>query len=145
MTSKALTYKDYVAAVNFDAEDEIFIGFILGINDVVGFHASTVKGLKSAFHDAVDDYLETCAKIGKDPEKRMSGNLMLRVAPEVHAKASLAAQLEGKSLNQWAEEVFRKVTDTKAFRTLTEKKKTARGKPLRTVGHRRSRTARKAG
>jgi predicted HicB family RNase H-like nuclease len=33
--------------------------------------------------------------------------MMFRVAPEVHASAALAAQLSGKSLNQWAEEALR--------------------------------------
>ena len=32
---------------------------------------------------------------------------MFRVSPEVHAQASLAAELSGKSLNQWAEEALR--------------------------------------
>jgi predicted HicB family RNase H-like nuclease len=102
-----LTYKGFTATIAFDADDEIFVGRVLGINDVVGFHAESVKALKTAFHEAVDDYVETCAKVGKHPEKRASGNLMLRVAPEVHAQATIAAEAAGKSLNQWAEELFR--------------------------------------
>jgi len=31
---------------------------------------------------------------------------MFRVSPDVHSKAALAAELSGKSLNQWAEEVL---------------------------------------
>jgi predicted HicB family RNase H-like nuclease len=64
--------------------------------------------LRDAFHEAVDDYLETCAKLGKPPERPFSGRVMFRVAPAVHAKAALAAQLAGKSLNQWAEEALDK-------------------------------------
>jgi predicted HicB family RNase H-like nuclease len=55
-------YKGYSARVEFDDEDEIFVGRIAGINDVVGFHADTVEDLKAAFHEAVDDYLATCAR-----------------------------------------------------------------------------------
>jgi predicted HicB family RNase H-like nuclease len=37
---------------------------------------------------------------------------MFRVSPEVHRKAALAAELAGKSLNQWAEDVLdRAATD----------------------------------
>jgi len=32
--------------------------------------------------------------------------VMFRISPEVHARAALAAQLAGKSLNQWAEDVL---------------------------------------
>jgi len=36
-----------------------------GIRDRVGFHADTVEDLREAFHEAVEDYIETCASIGK--------------------------------------------------------------------------------
>jgi predicted HicB family RNase H-like nuclease len=32
--------------------------------------------------------------------------MMFRVNPDVHRKAALTAELSGKSLNQWAEEVL---------------------------------------
>ncbi|WP_119268881.1 type II toxin-antitoxin system HicB family antitoxin [Taklimakanibacter deserti] len=102
-----MTYKRYQARVAYDGEDECFIGHLAGIKEVVGFHATSVRALKSAFRDAVDDYIETCKKVGKPPEKPFSGKVMFRIAPQVHADAVLAAQLAGKSLNQWAEEVLR--------------------------------------
>ena len=52
-----MSFKGYLARVEFDAEDELFVGHIANIDDVIGFHADSVAGLKSAFHEAVDDYL----------------------------------------------------------------------------------------
>ncbi len=101
--SKPMTYKGYAARVEFDGDDEIFVGRIAGIDDVVGFHADTVAELKAAFREAVDDYLATCAKVGKNPQKAYSGRLMLRVSPEVHGAAIRAAEVSGSSLNAWAE------------------------------------------
>lgn len=98
-----MTYKGYQARVEFDAEDEIFVGHLAGINDVVGFHADNVDDLKAAFQEAVDDYIETCQKAGKNPQKPYSGKVMFRISPEVHARAAIAAELSGKSLNEWAE------------------------------------------
>lgn len=103
-----LTYKGFAARLEFDAEDELFVGQIAGINDVIGFHADTAVGLKPAFHEAVDDYLATCAKLGKAPEKPYSGKLMLRVDPALHARAARAAAMAGKSLNAWGEETLAK-------------------------------------
>lgn len=103
-----MSYKGYSARVDYDDEDGIFTGRIAGIRDGVGFHADTVEGLREAFREAVEDYLETCAKIGKEPQRAYSGQMMFRVNPEVHRKAALAAELAGKSLNQWAEEVLGK-------------------------------------
>ena len=104
--SRTLSYKGYRAAIEFSVEDDLFVGRIAGINDIVTFEGDSVAALKRGFREAVDDYLAACAEIGKKPEKAYSGQLMLRVSPEVHAKAALAAELTGKSLNQWSEEAL---------------------------------------
>jgi len=41
-------------------------------------------------------------------EKPASGKVMLRIPPEVHAKALIIARASGKSLNQWASELLAK-------------------------------------
>ena len=104
--SNTMTYKGYAARIEYDDDDGIFTGRIAGIRDGVGFHADSVECLRQAFHEAVEDYLETCAKIGKEPQKAYSGRVMFRVSPETHRKAAAAAELSGKSLNQWAQEVL---------------------------------------
>jgi hypothetical protein len=48
---------------------------------VIGFHNVSVQELRTAFHEAVDDYLATCEKIGRPPQKPYSGKLMLRIPP----------------------------------------------------------------
>lgn len=101
-----VTYKGYSARIQYDDEDEIFFGKLAGIRDGIGFHADSVKALKAAFREAVDDYLETCAKTGKKPQKPYSGKVMFRISPEVHRRAAIAAELKGVSLNQWAESVL---------------------------------------
>lgn len=98
----SLTYKGYAARIEFSAEDECFIGKLAGINDVIGFHGESVKALKAAFEEAVDDYLDTCQQLGKSPQKPYSGKLMLRLTPEIHASVARAAELSGMSINQWA-------------------------------------------
>mgnify|MGYP003412130484 CR=1 FL=1 len=103
-----MTYGGYSALIEYDDEDGIFFGKLAGIRDGVGFHADNVADLRAAFQEAVDDYVEMCAKVGKSPQKPHSGNLMLRIDPLVHSKAALAAELAGKSLNQWSEEALDK-------------------------------------
>lgn len=108
--TNSMTYKGYSARIEYDDDDGIFTGRIAGIRDGVGFHADTVEALRDAFREAVEDYIHTCAKVGKEPQKAFSGQVMFRVDPEVHRKAALAAELSGKSLNQWAEEVLDRAT-----------------------------------
>ena len=109
--TNTMSYNGYFARVEFDADDGLFIGRLAGVNDVVGFHADSVANLTKAFHEAVDDYVATCERVGKAPEKPYSGNVMFRISPEVHAGAALAAQLAGKSLNQWGEEALAAAAD----------------------------------
>jgi predicted HicB family RNase H-like nuclease len=111
-----LEYKGYSARVELDPDDECFVGRLAGINDVVGFHGASIKELKAAFREAVDDYVAACRKSGKSPERPYSGKVMFRLAPEVHARAALAAQLQGVSLNQWAEGVLARAATAKSRR-----------------------------
>jgi predicted HicB family RNase H-like nuclease len=101
-----MTYKGYAARIEYSDEDGCFIGHIAGIRDIVGFHAESVKELRAAFEDAVNDYLATCEKSGRAPQKPYSGRLMLRVPPDVHARAAMMAEAHGMSLNQWAGQVL---------------------------------------
>ncbi|MBI5921733.1 MAG: type II toxin-antitoxin system HicB family antitoxin [Betaproteobacteria bacterium] len=105
----SMTYKGYTARVEFDARDSIFWGKVLGLPDSINitFEGETVAQLTKDFHNAVDFYLEDCLKEGKEPTKPASGKMMLRVPPEVHGSALIAAQAAGKSLNQWAAEVLK--------------------------------------
>jgi predicted HicB family RNase H-like nuclease len=103
-----MTYKGYTARVEFDPRDGIFVGTVIGITDRITFHGETVDELRADFQAAIDHYLADCKATGRSPLKAASGKMMLRVSPEVHAKALVAAKVEGKSLNQWAEEVLRK-------------------------------------
>jgi predicted HicB family RNase H-like nuclease len=101
-----LTYKGYTARVEFDERDEIFVGRVLGIRAIIGFHGDTVTELKSKFSSAIDDFLLQCKEEGLKPEKPASGQLMLRVPPELHHAALITAQSNGLSLNQWAVQTF---------------------------------------
>ncbi len=102
-----MSYKGYVARIEYSDEDAAFVGHIAGIRDIVGFHGESVTELRAAFEEAVDDYLETCEKLGRPPQKPYSGRLLLRVAPDIHARAAALAEAQGRSLNAWAQDVLR--------------------------------------
>lgn len=104
-----MNYKNYTARIEYSDEDDCFIGHIAGINDLVGFHANSVSELHAAFEEAVDDYIQTCKKTGRSPQKPYSGKIMLRVPPEIHARAAMMAEAHGKSLNSWVTELLANV------------------------------------
>lgn len=101
-----MTHKGYAARVEYSEDDECFVGHVAGIRDVIGFHGESVAELRSAFEEAVDDYLATCAKLNREPNHPYSGQFRLRLRPELHARAAIAAETKGKSLNTWVSEVI---------------------------------------
>jgi predicted HicB family RNase H-like nuclease len=105
-----VSYRGYTAKVEFDPEDNIFFGSVLGVPESITFHGETVAELTADFHAAVDHYIQDCAATGRPPHKPYSGRLMLRVPPEVHAHAAMMAEAHGKSINQWAAEVLSHAT-----------------------------------
>ena len=103
---KTMKCKGYSARIEYSDEDECFVGHIAGINDIIGFHGESVNELRSAFEEAVDDYLAACKKVNKKPQKSYSGKLMIRIPANVHAAVARAAELSGKSINQWVAEAL---------------------------------------
>ncbi|MBO9483569.1 MULTISPECIES: type II toxin-antitoxin system HicB family antitoxin [Gammaproteobacteria] len=101
-----MKYRGYLARVEYDDEDRIFVGHLAGIQDIVGFHGTTVDELEQAFHESVDNYLAISETTGRPAQKPCSGKLMLRVPPELHAAVIMAAEANGQSINQWATEVL---------------------------------------
>ena len=103
-----MPYQGYAARVEYSEDDGCFVGHIAGIRDVVGFHGESVAELRAAFEEAVDDYLDTCEKLGRSPNHPYSGQFRLRLSPELHARAALVAETQGKSLNAWVAEAIEK-------------------------------------
>ena len=101
-----MSHKGYIARIEFDERDNIFVGRVLGIRTMISFHGETVAELRGEFERAVEDFVRECKEKGLKPEKPASGKLLLRVPPEVHGAALVAAQAAGKSLNQWATELL---------------------------------------
>ena len=104
-----MTYKGYAARIEYSDEDGCLVGHIAGISDIVGFHGDSVEEMRTAFQEAVDHYLEACAARKVPPNKPYSGKIMIRVSPELHARAAMVAAAQGKSLNALATEALEQV------------------------------------
>lgn len=101
-----MTYRGYAARIEYSDEDQLLIGHVAGIRDVIGFHGESISELRQAFEEAVDDYLETCARLNQAPHKAYSGKLSLRLEPALHASVAAKAELAEKSINQWVSDIL---------------------------------------
>ena len=101
MKNSMLEYKGYHASIEFDAEDNLFVGEVFGITDSLNFHGESVSELKEMFKQCIDNYLEICQQIGKQPDKEFKGTFNVRITPELHKRAALEAARQKITLNQY--------------------------------------------
>lgn len=98
---KTLSYKDYLAKVEFSVEDMLIIGQVIGLSDSLFFHAQSADQIEDMFHQCVDNYLEFCAEVGKTPERSYKGSFNVRVSEDLHRRSDLEAARRNVSLNQF--------------------------------------------
>jgi predicted HicB family RNase H-like nuclease len=96
-----MKYKDYLGSAEVSHKDGCLHGKILFIDDLVTYESETVPGLKQEFEAAVDDYLETCKHVGKEPDRPFTGTFQIRVSPDTHRQAAMEAKIAEQSLNEW--------------------------------------------
>ena len=101
--NNTMEYKGYVGSVEFSEEDALFYGKVLGIRARISYEGTNAAELVADFHGAVDDYLEVCAQSGTEPEKAYKGSFNVRISPELHKQAVIAAMSHNMSLNSFVE------------------------------------------
>lgn len=101
-----LKHKAYLGSVEFSAEDGILHGKIIGINDLVTFEADSVNELQKVFNEAVEDYLETCKELDKEPNKFFKGVFNVRTSNELHRDLALIAEKKQMKLNELVNKAF---------------------------------------
>lgn len=95
-----LKYKGYIGSVEYSEEDNCLFGKVQGMTkDSITYEGSTVDELTEDFHGAVDDYLALCAEKGIEPRKGYTGVLNVRLSPEIHTGAAMAAKRAGITIN----------------------------------------------
>ena len=97
--SNMLNYKNYQGSVQFSEEDRIFHGKVEFVRSLITYEGTDVDSLETAFHEAVDDYLELCEQEGKIPDQPFKGTFNVRTGAELHRKAALFAKQKGLNLN----------------------------------------------
>lgn len=101
-----MEYKGYYGSVNYSDDDEVFYGQLEFIRSLIMYEGKDVTGLKKAFHEAVDDYLQDCTEENVDPEIPFKGTFNVRVGKDLHRKAAIFAKNHHKKLNEVIKEAL---------------------------------------
>ena len=108
-----LEYRGYLGSVQYSDEDEVFHGRLEFIRDLVTYEGTDARGLKQAFHTAVDDYLALCADQGRAPDTPLKGSFNVRPGRELHRRAMLFARSRGLNLNTVVSDALRAYLERK--------------------------------
>jgi predicted HicB family RNase H-like nuclease len=101
-----LKHKGYTGVVELDDEANVLFGRVIDLNAVITFEGKSTTTIKKAFVDSVDCYLKTCKENNIEPKKSFSGNIRLRIPPDIHQQAFVNASKKGSSLNQFITEAL---------------------------------------
>lgn len=95
-----MKYKGYTGSVDYSDEDNCLYGKVLGMSrDSITYEGQDVNELRRDFEGAVDDYLASCRTRGVEPRRPYSGNLNVRLTPEIHSRLAVMAQQTGTTIN----------------------------------------------
>ena len=95
----ALRYKDYQGGVEFD-EGRLIVR-LLHIDDLITTQIDNASEAQAAFVELVEDYVASCAELGKQPCKPFKGSFNVRLSPRLHKQIAFAAIEEGETLNSF--------------------------------------------
>ena len=101
--NNTIQYKGYIGSVEFSEDDGFFYGKVMGIRSLISYKGENAKELLDDFHDAIDDYLETCKAEGKEPETAFKGSFNVRLSPDLHEKIFVYAVSHQMSMNKYIE------------------------------------------
>ena len=106
--STMLEYKGYLGSVEYSDEDEVLHGRLEFIRDLVTYEGKDAKGIRTAFQQAVDDYLELCEAEGRKPDVPLKGSFNVRPGRDLHRRAMLYARRRGVNLNTVVSDALRR-------------------------------------
>ncbi len=106
--SCTMQYKDYIGSIEFNEADSIFYGKVMGVRALISYEGSSALELSTDFHSAVDEYLEECKQLDREPEKSYKGSFNVRISPELHKKAVIQALAKQMTLNSFVEQALQK-------------------------------------
>ena len=56
---KMLTYKNFIAVVQYATDDQVYWGKVIDTDDLILFHGNTMEEAEKDFHEMIDLYLNS--------------------------------------------------------------------------------------
>ncbi|MDP1533594.1 MAG: type II toxin-antitoxin system HicB family antitoxin [Rubrivivax sp.] len=117
--SDLLEYKGYQGTIEYSKEDDLLFGKVLHVDSLIQYDGASVPEIKTAFQGALDGYLTFCEQTGRTPNKPYSGTFNVRIGPELHRDAVMAAAKRGTKLNEFVRDAIHAMVQGEADHAAT--------------------------
>ena len=107
-----LEYKGYYGSVEYSAADEILYGKVMGVRGYLSYTGVSLEHLRIDFMNMIDDYLDSCAQDGVEPQKPNMGIFDVQISPELHTALEVYSQSRGKTLSSAVEDAIKLLIST---------------------------------
>jgi predicted HicB family RNase H-like nuclease len=101
LAATKMKYRGYTGSVEYEPDDNLFHGRVDGLTDIISYQSETVEEIEAAFRESIDVYLQFCAEDGVEAQRPCTGEFALRIPPELHLEAAIAARGTRENLNDW--------------------------------------------
>ncbi len=105
--ANTIEYNGYIGSIEYSSEDKCFFGKLEMIDDLVTFEATNAQELEENFKNTVDEYIQTCKTLNREPQKTYKGVFNVRIDPELHRKVYQEALKAGMSLNAFIQKTLK--------------------------------------
>ena len=99
---RTVNYKGFQASVEFD-DGKLFVK-VLHIDDLLVAQCDMASEAQAAAEELIDAYIADCEELGRPLTRPFNGSFNVRLTPETHRRAAMAAADEGMKLNAWMAE-----------------------------------------
>jgi predicted HicB family RNase H-like nuclease len=100
-----IEYKGYIASLEYSQEEKSYMGDLLGTKHMLYFTGATLEEAQKNFHDLLDDYLDYCKELGKEPEPPPT-KFTLNATPDSYAIAKQGAAQNGIEMHEYVDQAL---------------------------------------
>lgn len=106
-----LKYKGYYGTIDFNLEENLLYGSLLGFEKTVTYESNSLKGLKIAFEKSVDEYFNTCEEMQIEPKQIFNRVFTVETSSKIYEKLAVIAASKKIGLYKLVNNTLEKLID----------------------------------
>lgn len=90
----------YEGSIEYSQEEHMFYGKVLFIEDSIFYEGENLEELEESFERSIQEYLNDCKNLGRQPNTTCKGSFNVRIPPQLHVDLVRYGVKHNQSLNK---------------------------------------------